>query len=140
MYLSERELLLIICAISMILAIYLCIIQPFKEAKQEQERLKSRPVKRMKLKCTRKAIYDDDFKTDKGRIYFKIDDDSYECKVPDYLYDKIEKGKKFCADFYVDHHPYFVGEEDRSWNEYDMKSINGVKVPSKWCRKLFDEE
>ena len=111
-----------------------------KETHQEQERLKQRPIKKMKLKCIRKAIYDDDFKTDKGRIYFKIDDYSYECKVPDYLYDEIEKGKKFCADFYVERHPYFVGEEDCSWNEYDMKSINGVEIPSKCCKKLFDVE
>ena len=130
----------IILAVLMTLTFYSCLIEPLKEAKQEKERLKQRPIKKMELKCTRKAIYDNDFKTDKGRIYFKIGEDSYECKVPDYLYDEIEKGKKFCADFYVEHHPYFVDGTDRSWNEYDMKSINGVKVPSKWCKKLFDEE
>ena len=130
----------IILVILMALTFYLCLFEPLKEAKQEQERLKQRPIKKMKLKCTRKAVYNEDYKTDKGRIYFKIDDDSYECKVPECIYDEIKKGKKFDAEFYVDHHPYFVGEEDRSWNEYDMKSINGVKVPSKWCKKLFDEE
>ena len=97
---------------------------------EEQKRLRKLPIKKMELRCICKTSRYDDFVMGKSRIQFKIKNELYNCKVPVELYDELKKGKKFNAEFYVDH---YYGS---NFIKYVLKSINDIEIPSIDC-KIF---
>lgn len=97
---------------------------------QKQKRLRKLPIKKMKLRCICKTTCYNDFVMGKSRIYFKLKNELYECKVPMDLYDKLKKDKKFDAEFYVDN---YYGS---NFIKYVLKSINDIEIPSSDC-KIF---
>lgn len=116
-----------------IVAVFLMIIVMSVDkinAWQEKKRIQKLPVKKMELRCICKMSCYDDFVMGKSRIQFKIKNELYECKVPMDLYDKLKKGKKFDAEFYVDN---YYGS---NFIKYVLKSINDIEIPSSDC-KIF---
>lgn len=75
-------------------------------------------------------IYVSDFVIEKGYIYFKFKEECFLCSVPIELFENIETGKEFEAEFYID--------ETDDYTLYDIKSINGVEIPLRDCKKYIE--
>lgn len=121
--------------LAFVVAIFLAVIVMGTDeinAWQEQKRLRQLPVKKMKVRCIGKTTCYDDFMMGKSRIQFKIKNELYECKVPIDLYNVLKEGKKFNAEFYIDH--YY----DSSFIKYVLKAINDIEIPSSDC-EIFIE-
>lgn len=105
------------------------------KSKQEQKRLKQKPILKATLVCSNKIIYLDDiniYDSDnvRGFIYFKFKEECFECSVPIELFENIETGKEFEAEFYID------AKDD--YKIYYIKSINSVEIPLRDCKKYIE--
>lgn len=104
------------------------------KSKQEQKRLKQKPILKATLVCSNKIvdlddinIYVSDFVIEKGYIYFKFKEECFLCSVPIELFENIETGKEFEAEFYID-----------DYKIYYIKSINSVEIPLRDCKKYIE--
>lgn len=129
-----------IISILLIILWFICFFTYFNtqyKSKQEQKRLKQKPILKATLVCSNKIIYLDDiniyvsdFVIEKGYIYFKFKEECFECSVPIELFENIETGKEFEAEFYID------AKDD--YKIYYIKSINSVEIPLRDCKKYIE--
>ena len=114
---------------------YLTYFNTQYKSKQEQKRLKQKPILKATLVCNNKIIYFDDiniYDSDnvRGYIYFKFKEECFVCSVPIELFENIETGKEFETEFYID--------EIDDYKIYYIKSINGVEIPLRDCKKYIE--
>ena len=116
---------------------YLTYFNTQYKSKQEQKRLKQKPILKATLVCSNKIvdlddinIYVSDFVIEKGYIYFKFKEECFLCSVPIELFENIETGKEFEAEFYIN--------ETDDYTLYDIKSINGVEIPLRDYKKYIE--
>lgn len=127
-----------IISILLIILWFICFFTYFNtqyKSKQEQKRLKQKPILKATLVCSNKIIYLDDiniYDSDivRGFIYFKFKEECFECSVPIELFENIETGKEFEAEFYID------AKDD--YKIYYIKSINSVEIPLRDCKKYIE--
>lgn len=129
-----------IISILLIILWFICFFTYFNtqyKSKQEQKRLKQKPILKATLVCSNKIvdlddinIYVSDFVIEKGYIYFKFKEECFLCSVPIELFENIETGKEFEAEFYID--------EIDDYKIYYIKSINSVEIPLRDCKKYIE--
>lgn len=129
-----------IISILLIILWFICFFTYFNtqyKSKQEQKRLKQKPILKATLVCSNKIvdlddinIYVSDFVIEKGYIYFKFKEECFLCSVPIELFENIETGKEFDAEFYID--------EIDDYKIYYIKSINSVEIPLRDCKKYIE--
>lgn len=100
------------------------------KSKQEQKRLKQKPILKTTLMCSNKVMCLDDIDNEKFYIRFNFKEECFECSVPIELFENIETGKEFEAEFYIN--------ETDDYTLYDIKSINGVEIQLRDCKKYIE--
>lgn len=100
------------------------------KSKQEQKRLKQKAILKTILLCSNKVIYSNDIGNEIFYIRFNFKEECFECSVPIELFENIETGEKIEAEFYIN--------ETDDYTLYDIKSINGVEIPLRDCKKYIE--
>ena len=100
------------------------------KSKQEQKRLKQKPILKTTLLCSNKVMCLDDIDNENFYICFNFKEECFECSVPIELFENIETGKKIEAEFYIN--------KTDDYTLYDIKSINGVEIPLRDCKKYIE--
>ena len=100
------------------------------KSKQEQKRLKQKPILKTTLLCSNKVMCLDDIDNENFYICFNFKEKCFECSVPIEVFENIETGKEFEAEFYIN--------ETDDYTLYDIKSINGVEIPLRDCKKYIE--
>lgn len=123
-----------------LLVILVAFVFPTIEKNKKQKELNQLSVEKLTLTCDRKARFkeDLDFEAEEttGRIFFKIGNMPYVCKVPENLYFELETGQKFEAEFYIKEQTLFP---DVTTRVYLIKSINGIAISDKYCDSYVED-